>query len=133
VGRGPLWTPSEKHRLRALWPAAPKAEVMSALPRRKWGAIKSMAESMGISRSGGAGGRPPQCGAHPVHPLVRQLTDLRVRLRMSRLTIGKRTGYHANAIYQWETGTSPTLHKFCDWANALGLDVTLTPKQEKPR
>ena len=44
------WTPGEDARLRALYPAAPMADVLAALPARTLDGVKKRGRKLGLSR-----------------------------------------------------------------------------------
>lgn len=44
------WTPQDVNTLRAVWPGAPRAEVLAALPGRTWDAIQRKVRELGVSR-----------------------------------------------------------------------------------
>jgi transcriptional regulator with XRE-family HTH domain len=61
--------------------------------------------------------------------LIGQLKAERKRRGLTLQQLGERIGRSTyQTIWQWENGTSPTLHNLCQWADALGFDVALVPK-----
>ena len=48
--RAAIYTPAERAALVALYSAAPKADIMAALPGRSWNALHLQAAAMGLSR-----------------------------------------------------------------------------------
>jgi len=68
------WTPEEIERLRALFPRAPRGEILTAIPDRDWHSIRAQASRFGIVRIVGKipriYGDCAQCGAQHVRLVV---------------------------------------------------------------
>lgn len=63
------------------------------------------------------------------HPLIAVLAAERKRRGISVAALARRLGYTADAIRGWEKGrTTPDLDRFEDYADALGMRLTLTSK-----
>jgi transcriptional regulator with XRE-family HTH domain len=66
------------------------------------------------------------------HPLIDQLARARQQSRQSRPRLAARIGCGTKSLWNWEAGrNSPSLDALTDWANALGLDIALTPTKKK--
>jgi transcriptional regulator with XRE-family HTH domain len=70
-------------------------------------------------------GRPRVRRRH-VHPLCEQLRTLRVAKKLTLETLARSLGYNAYTIGGWERGKiSPSLASLSNWADALGVKVTI--------
>ena len=66
------------------------------------------------------------------HPIVAQLRSVRRSRDILQRDLEARTGYQRERLSQWEQGHRvPNLTHLTDWANALGYDVVLQPRQEE--
>lgn len=64
------------------------------------------------------------------HPIITQLHDTRKERGLSRNAISARIGWALYSVLQWEHGRrSPRLEAVADYADALGYQITLTPKE----
>ena len=62
-------------------------------------------------------------------PLIRALRDARLASATNQISLTQTIGVSANIISHWESGRhEPRLSLLIAWANALGFDVTLTPR-----
>ena len=74
--------------------------------------------------------------SEPTHsdPLLTQLRARRRELKLTSYALARRIGITHSYISVWEFGRqSPTVGNFIAWANALGLEVRLTPRAEGPK
>jgi len=63
-------------------------------------------------------------------PLVLQLVARRKTRGWSQERLAKRVGVRHQQLSCWETGVkTPRLANLTDWAQALGLDLVLTPRK----
>ncbi len=64
-------------------------------------------------------------------PIVQALKAERKRQRLSQQELGERMGRKTyNTVWQWESTTNePKLSNLREWAAALGLDLTLIPRE----
>lgn len=63
-------------------------------------------------------------------PLAAALRQRRKQLKLSQAVVAERAGYNAIAIWAWETGyRKPSLPRLVDWADALGLELTVKVKE----
>jgi transcriptional regulator with XRE-family HTH domain len=66
-----------------------------------------------------------------IHALTLTLQRTREEAHKSLMDVSEEKRRAWN-ISRWERGVVvPTLDRFITWADALGFDVTLTPKEEK--
>ena len=62
----------------------------------------------------------------PRNPVIAALLEARVEQRMTHEALSKKTGYCTNSFVRWEAETQfPKLTALNDWAQALGLELTL--------
>ncbi len=65
----------------------------------------------------------------PVHPLIGELREIRKSQRLSQDAVGAAIGKVATAMTAYESGQhSPKIDTLCQWADTLGYDVVLKPK-----
>lgn len=119
------WTAEEEATLRKMYPISDEAEIVAAIPNHKWINIGRKANSLDLKR--------PQPGSRknkrPIHPLIKQLRQIREQRRMPRPRLSKKSGHHINEILRWELGqTGPKFHAVSDWAEALGFEIVLQPR-----
>lgn len=66
-----------------------------------------------------------------LNPLIKTLRNFRLAAGIPTTQLGIKTGLGVNSIRNWERGHNfPVLPNFIAWANALGYDVTLTPRSQ---
>jgi transcriptional regulator with XRE-family HTH domain len=66
-----------------------------------------------------------------VHPLVQQVAAARKAQGLTVKAVADRAGYPADTFSAYENGRyQPSLFRFVDWANTLGLDVVLVPRKQ---
>lgn len=64
-----------------------------------------------------------------VHPVVRTLSNRRRALGLSQRTVSLTANIHPNSLLDWERGHyEPRMRAFIRWAEALGYNVVLQPK-----
>ena len=62
-------------------------------------------------------------------PLIRALRDARLASATDQISRTQTIGVSAYIVSKWESGRHETrLFLLISWANALGFDVTLTPR-----
>jgi transcriptional regulator with XRE-family HTH domain len=62
--------------------------------------------------------------------IIDKLFKARVSNRISQLTLSEDLGYHFTLIQRAEKGNrTPRLQEACDWAEALGLEIVVRPKE----
>lgn len=116
------WKPAEIAVLERLWPSASHAELLAALPGRKFLALSRKACNLGFRRLS-----PKQRHNDlPVLPQIQALRTERHQRRLSRSQLSARAGYHLNQLLGWENGKAhPNLRAFVEWAEALGMEVVV--------
>lgn len=75
----------------------------------------------------------PESYAQPtfVHPLIREMTEIRRAWKLTRQDIAARAGYAYTTICHVEAGQRyPGLRLLQDWADVLGYEVVLRPKKK---
>jgi Predicted transcriptional regulators len=64
------------------------------------------------------------------HPIVRRLWDIRRGAKLSRRKVAARTGIAVSTVVSWECkGVNPGLAQLVWWAEALGYELVLQPKE----
>ena len=64
------------------------------------------------------------------HPIVSALREIRIERRLSQTTLAGNIGVGQNVLAYRELGhCSPQLNSLTDWADALGFDIVLRPKE----
>lgn len=67
-----------------------------------------------------------------LHPVIHILRRKRYMLRITQAQLASRMGWDKRTLSQAELGKNAQTFQFVnDWANALGLDLTLRPKELK--
>jgi transcriptional regulator with XRE-family HTH domain len=62
--------------------------------------------------------------------ILDELRELRVAAKRSQEDISYATGYHRSQIIRYEARThTPRLDAVCNWAEALGYELVLRPKE----
>lgn len=62
--------------------------------------------------------------------IIKQLREIRRAKEIAQEDLSADCGYHRQQIMRWENGISrPSLPVVCDWANALGYELTLRVKE----
>lgn len=118
------WMLDEIRLLERLWPIADEAEIVSALPGRKFAAIGRKASSLGLRR------RMPGArnNTRHVHLIIKMLRDERERRGLTRPQLAAKIGYHWMQIHCWEMGKRrPIFNKLVDWAEGLEMEVIIRP------
>lgn len=117
------WTIREINDLMRLWPAAERAEIAAALPKRTYDAAGKKASAIGLRRHQPAFRR----NRRPVHPVVAELEKIRRRRMIKRETIAKASRLlHVNNLLSWALGKrDPHLKGLSKWANAMGYDIVI--------
>lgn len=125
-----MWyTEDQVATLRRLYPMAPRAEVMAALPGRKWKSIEHKANMLGVSRHPDANVVFPD----DLDPLMRVLRRVRQEKGLTAAQVAARCDAAARVNRDTIIG-SETGHRFVNlrqlrsWATALGLTVELRTK-----
>ena len=66
---------------------------------------------------------------HSSHPIIKQLRRARCAQALTADELAAKIGCPTSSIWKWESGTScPLFLNLEAWANALGYDITLTPR-----
>lgn len=128
----PRWT--DEHRnyavaeiaaLRRLYPVAPRADVLAALPGRDWNNIIKKANSLGLRR------KPLRIYPEGLPPLITQLRAERESRGFTRAQFGRIIGHTPTKIAAWELGRyTPLWANLTAWAAALGFDVVLARRDD---
>jgi transcriptional regulator with XRE-family HTH domain len=62
--------------------------------------------------------------------IIQKLFEARVCKRMSQNDLGEASGYNRSQVVRAELGQStPSLRMACNWAEALGLEIVVRPKE----
>lgn len=62
----------------------------------------------------------------PRNPVIAELLAARVAQQLTHAALSQKTGYCVNSFMRWEAETQfPKLTALSDWAEALGLELTL--------
>jgi DNA-binding XRE family transcriptional regulator len=110
------WTEAEEATLRGLYPRSDRAEILAAIPKHNWIAIRTRASILGVYRVV-VKDRPGE-----IDPLVRKLTALRKELRKSVRWLAAQIDVKRDTIMAWELGDNePRLFLLRRWCAALGL------------
>lgn len=65
------------------------------------------------------------------HPLIAQLRAARQAAGLSQVAVADHLYLNRRSVGQWESGyRTPTLHTLATYADLLGYQITLTPKEE---
>lgn len=68
----------------------------------------------------------PVVTKQPVHPIVRQLRERRIKMGVLQREVAVKCGVTATCVTDWESGsTHPNIHKLQAWANSLDMALTL--------
>lgn len=122
ANRKPPWTGAEERRLRAIYEVAPWHEIAAALPRHTPCGIKNRATTLGLRR-------PPRTKLQSRYAIVRDLRSARRAQKVSMAALAETIGVPQTSVQRWELGLNvPRLPMLLDWAQALGLSVTLTAR-----
>lgn len=63
-------------------------------------------------------------------PIVARLADFRADRGIARADLAEIVGYHVMILGRYERGEcTPSLQRLSDWAEALGFELDLRPKQ----
>lgn len=111
--------------LRRLWPSAPRAEIVAALPDRSWSSIGNRAHVIGVQRI---------CRDHygEVYrdPLMADLERRRRELKLSLKTVAEAIGVTATHLGHLEACRFiTTLPRLRAWASYLGMEITARPRR----
>jgi transcriptional regulator with XRE-family HTH domain len=64
-------------------------------------------------------------------PIIEQLKNLRISLDMTQQAVAQLMGAKQSMVSEWESGNKqPRLASLHRWAEALGYDLTLTPRED---
>lgn len=67
----------------------------------------------------------------PVHPIVRQLRERRIRLGITQKHVGAMCGVTQSCVTDWEAGRKhPGIHKLQAWANSVNMALALMALEE---
>ncbi len=63
--------------------------------------------------------------------IIEELRRARVSLGIAQYDLAETSGYNRSTIAQWETArkTPRTLQLLCNWAEAVGLEIVVRPKE----
>lgn len=123
------WTGPEVIKLKALYPAAPWSDVLAALPRHGRRAIQAYACSLKLKREN----LRVTSRSYSRHPLVQQLRDRRLALRLSIAEVAVDAGCDRSSLSRSENvwgSRLPSGAMLQGWAAALGLELVLVPIRE---
>lgn len=64
--------------------------------------------------------------------IVQALRERRQKMNIPLRIVAERAGYGQNTMWYWETGrATPSLPKLHDWAQSLGLTLTLKEARDE--
>lgn len=62
--------------------------------------------------------------------LIEELRRTRVEQKIPQFDLAEVCGYSRSTIAKFETGRgTPSLHMACNWAESLGLEIVVRPKE----
>ena len=99
---------------------------MAACGRHSYPSISKKASDLGLRRR--------HSRREAKLKVLRELREFREKNRLTIKHVAARAGYHWNQITVWENGkTMPTLQAVSDWAAALGFDLVLHARPQRPQ
>jgi len=121
---GVSWTREERAIIKRYWGHIDKRVIQkSYLPKRSVASIEGQARRMGLTTD--------RVAKISNIDIVQQLIRERKILGWSRAFTAKRSGYSECQIAEWERGNNlGALPKVIDWAETLGFELVLIPKEE---
>lgn len=122
--RGLPWTVEERKIVKEHYGRLhTKAIQLRYLPNRSLSSIQGQARRLGLTDEKKI--RVSRCD------IIKQLRQERILCGLSRKEVATRAGYEEHCIAEWERGKNQiTIPKLIDWAQALGFDVVLIPREE---
>lgn len=119
------WSVQEIDILRDNYEVMPWRELKALLPRRAWANVQKKASALGLSRN-------IHKDASPFR-IVRELRRIRRARGIECEELAKKFGVYGSTISAWECATknksAPHLKSLMDWADALGFDIWLKPRE----
>jgi DNA-binding XRE family transcriptional regulator len=119
------WTNFEERQVRELYPSAPRAKIVEAIPRHTWKNISVRANALKVKRI------YPQQRA--IHPFILSLVARRKARGMTQETLAFAASMDRAAIARLERGHKlPTFTTLQRWCKALGGELDIVEKISTP-
>lgn len=125
------WTPAMDAKLEAMYPRFPQDQIEREF-NLHWLQIQRRANKLKIKRKT-PWVRKIKGPSGPAAQFITELRGARLMAKIRACDLERRMGYSADVVTRWESGRSSIgIAPLIDWANALGFELKLVPKVEKP-